>query len=238
MYCVTSSLQHPRRETCQPGVTGEEAKTCHVQPPLPTVSGPKEGEDSAGAKSLALKHLAGLGRMGRLTETAPPPPAGTQAQRHAQHTLDCANVRKIGTSSSSSRWSAHWIATFRMWIGSSLRLWESKTGWVVEGPGAPPRPLLSLLPTRTLTVLSSSEYRDAWALLKRGMSLGMLAKQEMTSSKFLGAWEREGRLRGHCTRGHRSDPPLSHHHAVSSANSVQPAQFRGAANWVFPKSEE
>lgn len=40
----------------------------------------------------------------------------------AQHTLDCTNVRKMGTSCSSSWWSACWRATFRMWIGSSRRL--------------------------------------------------------------------------------------------------------------------
>lgn len=43
-----------------------------------------------------------------------------------------------------------------------------------------------LLPAETLTLQSSSEYREVRALLKRGVSLGTLAKQEMTSSKFLG----------------------------------------------------
>ena len=68
----------------------------------------------------------------------------------------------------------------------------------VEGPGAPSPPLLGLLPVHTLTLLSSSEYREFRASLKRGVSLGMLAKQEMTSSKFLGVQGREGGPRGHC----------------------------------------
>lgn len=71
------------------------------------------------AKSMALKHSAGLRHETSHQDDAPL--TGTQNQRHAQSTLDCTNVRKIGTSSSSSRWSAYCMATFKMWIGSSLR---------------------------------------------------------------------------------------------------------------------
>lgn len=63
--------------------------------------------------------------------------------------------------------------------------------WAMEGPGAPACPLLGLLPAQTLTLPSSSQYKEERALPKRGLSLGTLAKQEMTSSKFLGVWGRE-----------------------------------------------
>lgn len=56
-------------------------------------------------------------------------------------------------------------------------------GWGQEG-GARARPSPTTLPIG-LTLLSSSEYREVHGLLKRGVSTGTLAKQEMTSSKFL-----------------------------------------------------
>lgn len=50
------------------------------------------------------------------------------------NTLDCTKVRKIGTSASSSRWSAHWMATFRIWMGSSRRFYRRKNeSWEQEG---------------------------------------------------------------------------------------------------------
>lgn len=77
-------------------------------------------------------------------------------------------------------------------------LGEQNKGRWWKDSGAPACTLLSMLPALTLTLLSSSEYREVQALLKRGASLGTLAKQEMTSSKFLGAQGGEAGMRGYC----------------------------------------
>lgn len=66
----------------------------------------------------------------------------------------------------------------------SKALQEKNQGWGQEGRAtACPSPVLQISAGLTLP---SSSYREVQAFLKRGVSLGTLAKQEMTSSKFLG----------------------------------------------------
>jgi hypothetical protein len=63
-------------------------------------------------------------------------------------------------------------------------LQEKNEDWGARGGLQPASPVGCSL-ARPLTLLSSSVYREVRALLKRGVSVGTLAKQEMTSSKFL-----------------------------------------------------
>ena len=66
----------------------------------------------------------------------------------------------------------------------SNTLQEKNKGWG-QRAGPQPAPPQSCTLSAGLT-LPSSSYREVQAFLKRGVSLGTLAKQEMTSSKFLG----------------------------------------------------
>ena len=99
-------------------------------------------------------------------------------------------------------------------------------------------PLPLQLPARTLTLPSSSQYMDVWAFLKSGVSSATLAKQEMTSSKFLGTRDREGGLRG-CSpmvTGQTQVPPFFQPPLCELVLSL--ARSKGSLMGSFPKGKD
>lgn len=161
------------------------------------------------------------------------PPSATQNQRHTQHTLDCTNFRKIGTSSSSSRWSAYWRATFRMWIGSSLGFWESKTkagGRRTRGPQ--PAPSSAYAPCSDTDLAVFLTVQGSAGLAEEGGFPGHVGKAGDDLVEVPGGAGWRGRAEGCCPVTSKvktvlwADKKLGSsllptQHSMSSSNSVQ-----------------
>lgn len=197
-YFAFRSFRHPGREKLCPHVTGGEAKA------LPRSATSAQGYGLPGvaelgweAGSVALKCTSGLGPMGCLATAALPsclsdlgPEArpsylGLYKRPENRHQLLIVQVVRVLDGHIQD---VDWLLSEA--LGEKTRAGGRRR----QGSQAAPSWTGSLL--RRLTLFSSSEYKGVQAFLKRGISLGTLAKQEMTSSKFLGVWGGEAGLRG------------------------------------------
>lgn len=210
--CHLITATSRKRETPPPCYWGEKPKFWPVQPPLPKVTG--KAEPAWAARPAALKLLSKLGHM----DTSPRQPSSFSGNQNQTLPSVPWTAQMFGKRAPA----AHPPGGPRTGGPRSGCGSAPLGGSGTENQGGAPRkpsrrargpslPLPGWLPAQTLTLVSSSEYKESRALLKSGVSLGTLAKQETTSSKFLGCGQR-GRAQGplpHKIMGQTRTPPPS-----------------------------
>ena len=203
----------PRERNTTPVLLGGEAEflACSAS----SAQGHWQSRAGVGSQACGSEALKTTRAHGHLIKTVllllrnPDPEA-------AQRTLDCTNVRKMGTSCSSSWWSACWRATFRMWIGSSRRLWDRKPRGVPRKPSrrargpqpAPPR----LAPCSHPHLAVVLRVQGIPGLAEEGGVLGHVGKAGDDLIKVPGGAGQRGRAEGplpHEVVGQARTLPLS-----------------------------